>query len=158
MHFSLRTLLVATTAVAVYVGGTLGIMRTMNSWPGSGAPGSYSFVYILSGLPTFVLWAVAGAWAFERRERPGMKPLLWGLLLTAAWRLAAPFAQAVVLQIAGPGGGAMQAFFAAFSLVNALMQTVSWALLFYAFVKASEPRPAPVSPWEEPSPGDPHDR
>lgn len=158
MHFSLRTLLVATTAVAVYVGGTLGIIRTMNSWQGSGTVASYSFVYILSGLPTFVLWAVAGAWAFERRERPGMKPLLWGLLLTAAWRLAAPFVQAAVLQIAAPGGSAMQSFFAGFSLINAAVQTASWALLFYAFVKAAEPRPAYVSPWEEPSPGDSRDR
>jgi hypothetical protein len=89
MQFSLRTLLIATTAVAIYVGGTLGILRTIDGWQG-GAVGSFNVIYILSGLPLFVLWAIAAVWAFERRERPGMKPLLWGLVLTAAWRLVAP--------------------------------------------------------------------
>ena len=160
MHFSLRTLLVATTAVAVYVGGTLGIMRTLTGWSGSGGFGSLNYIYLLAGLPTFVLWAVAAVWAYERRERPGMRPLLWGLVLTAAWRMAAPLVQGVVFQLTGTGAGGagQQASFAAFSLFNAAVQTASWALLFYAFIKAAEPRPASVSPWEEPSPGDSRDR
>lgn len=154
MHFSLRTLLVATTAVAVYVGGSLGIIRTLSSWQGPGAIGSYNVVYMLSGLPTFVLWTVAAVWAFERRERPGIKPLLWGLIFTAAWRFAIPLVQMAMYQIAGPSGSSQQFGFAALSIVNAMMQTACWALLFYAFIKATEPQPAPVSPWEDPSPTD----
>jgi hypothetical protein len=37
MHFSLRTLLVATTAVAIYIGGSLGIARTLSIWRAYGA-------------------------------------------------------------------------------------------------------------------------
>ncbi len=150
MHFSLRTLLVATTAAAVYVGGSLAIVRTLTSWSGSGGFGSLNYIYLLAGLSTFVLWAVATVWAFERRGRPGMRPLLWGLVLAAAWRMASPLVQAAVFQLTGPGGAGQQASFAAFSLFNAAVQTATWALLFYAFVKASESRPTPVSPWEEP--------
>jgi hypothetical protein len=66
--------------------------------------------------------------------------------------------QMTVFQIMGQGGSSQQIFFAAFSLVNVGMQTASWALLFYAFVKAAEPQSAPVSPWEEPSLEDAGDR
>jgi hypothetical protein len=148
MHFSLRSLLVATTAVAIYVGGFLGILRTMNGWQGAGTVSSYNIIYMLSGLPQFVLLAIAAVWAFDGRDRPGFKPLLWGLALTAAWRFLGPLVQMAPFQLIAPSGPNQQFFFAAFALVNAMMQTASWAVLFYAFVKASAPRPAVVSPWE----------
>jgi hypothetical protein len=146
MHFRLRTLLVATTAVAIYVGGSLGIARTLSMWRGAVRLGSINYVYLLADLPTFVLWVVGAVWAFDRRERPGMKALLWGLVLAAAWRFASPLAQAAVLQPILASGGSHQAVFAAFTLFNTLVQTASWAMLLYAFIKASEPRSAPVSP------------
>ncbi|MBL9165845.1 MAG: hypothetical protein JNL18_24190 [Planctomycetaceae bacterium] len=154
MHFSLRTLLIATTAVAIYVGGSLGILRTLNAWQRGGALRPISFLFF-SDLPLFVLWVFAAVWGYERRQRPGMNALLGGLGLTACWRFASPIVQTIIVR---PSGASWEGAFSAFVIFNALIHTTIWALLLYAFVKASESRPAPVSPWEEPSPGDPHDR
>ena len=105
-------------------------------------------------MPIFVLWVGAAVWAFDRRQRPGMKALLGGLVLTAAWRFASPLVQTVIFQ---PSGASWEGAFTAFTLFNALVQTTIWSLLLYAFVKVSESRPASVSPWEEPSPDESRD-
>src|SRR5262245_6037133 len=118
MQFSLRTLLIATTAVAIYVGGSLGIVRTLSGWRGSPGLGSLNYVYLLSGLPAFVLWVIAAVWAFERRERPGMRVLLWGLVLTVAWRFASPLVQAAIIQPMGASGAIREAYFATYALLN----------------------------------------
>jgi hypothetical protein len=158
MHFSLRTLLVAATAVAIYVGGSLGILRTVNGWAGASGLGFWNGVHVFFGLPLFVLWAFAVVWAFERRERPGVKLLFWGLAFTAAWRLVALLVQMSAFHFMGIDGSNQLFFYAAFELFNGLIETASWAVLFFAFVKASESRPASVSPWEDPSPTDAVDR
>lgn len=151
MQFSLRTLLIATTAVAIYVGGSLGIVRTLNVWNGRTGVNSLSYVVLFSDMPKFVLWVVAAVWAFERRERPGMKALLGGLVLAAAWRFASPLVQGMIFR---PLGANWEGAFTAFTLFNALMQTVSWGLLFYAFIKATERNPTPALSQEESSPAD----
>lgn len=158
MHFSLRTLLIATTAVAIYVGGSLGMLRTLNLWRGGGRGlQSVSYLFFLD-MPLFVLWVFAAVWGYDRRQRPGMKALLAGLILTAVWRFASPIVQTMIFRPLAAGGANGEMAFAAFTIFNALVQTTIWALLFYAFVKAAERRPAPFSPWEEPSPTDAVDR
>ena len=137
MQFSLRTLLVATTAVAIYVGGSLGMVRTLNLWRGGSGLGPLNYVYLLSDLPMFVLWVGGAVWAFDRRDRPGMKALVCGLALTAAWRFASPLVQSAVFQSMS-SSASQQIAFASFTLINALLQTTSWTLILYVFVKVAE--------------------
>jgi hypothetical protein len=139
MHFSLRTLLIATTAVAIYVGGSLGMMRTLR---GGGSLPPISFLFF-ADLPLFVLWVFATVWGYERRERPGMKALLGGLILTAVWRFASPLVQALVFT---PSGPSWEGAYTAFTLFSALVKTTIWALLLYALFKTAErnPTPAPI--------------
>jgi hypothetical protein len=154
MHFSLRTLLVATTAVAIYMGGSLGLVRTLNVWQGRGGVHSLSYVYLFSDMPMFVLWVIAAVWAFDRSERPGMKALLGGLVLAAAWRFASPLVQAVIFQ---PIGANWEGAFAAFTIFNALVHTTIWGLLLYALLKAAEPWHAPASPLKVSPPAESRD-
>ena len=142
MQFSLRTLLIATTAVAIYVGGSLGMLRTVNAWYGGGSLRPVSFLFF-SDLPLFVLWVFAIVWGYERRERPGMKALLGGLALAACWRFASPIFQTLIVR---PTGASWEGAFSAWVIFNALVHTTIWALLLYALVKAAErnPTPAPV--------------
>jgi len=158
MQFSLRTLLIATTAVAIYVGGSFGVVRTLSVWQGSSAMGMIPYSYLLFGMPTFVLWVVAVVWAYERRERPGMKPLIGGLLLMLAWRVASPLVQAAILQPVLASGSARDVYLTFYTLINALMQTLSWALLLYAFVKASDANAPPVAQPQGASPISPSER
>ena len=154
MHFSLRTLLVATTAVTIYIGGSLGMVRTLNVWQGRSGVHSVSYVYLFSDMPMFVLWVVAAVWAFDRSERPGMKALLAGLVLAAAWRFASPLVQAVIFR---PIGANWEGVFAAFTIFNALVHTTIWGLLLYALFKAAESRPAFFSPLKAALPDDSRD-
>lgn len=142
MQFSLRTLLIATTAVAIYVGGSLGMLRTVNAWYGGGSLRPISFLFF-SDLPLFVLWVLAAVWGYDRRQRPGMKALLGGLALTACWRFASPILQTIIVR---PSGASWEGAFSAWVIVNALVHTTIWALLLYALFKAAESRPAVVSP------------
>ena len=143
MHFSLRTLLIATTAVAIYVGGSLGMLRTLNLWRGGGRGlPSVSYLFFLD-MPLFVLWVFAAVWGYDRRQRPGMKALLGGLILTAVWRFASPIVQTMIFRPLAAGGANGEMAFAAFTIFNALVHTTIWALLFYAFVKAAAPSPTP---------------
>ena len=154
MQFSLRTLLIATTAVAIYVGGSLGMMRTVNAWYGGGSLRPISFLFFRD-LPLFVLWVFATVWGYDRRERPGMKALLGGLALTACWRFASPIFQTLIVR---PNGASWQGAFSAWVIFNALVHTTIWALLLYALVKAAEPKPTPALSQEESSPADSRDR
>jgi hypothetical protein len=147
MHFSLRTLLIATTAAAIYIGGSFGILRTLAD---GGRVDSFGVIYLLSGVPLFVLWSFAVVWAFERRLQPGCKALLWGLVITASWHFVGPLLQMALIRLTTMGGLSQQFMFTGLGFLNAIVQAATWALLFYAFVKASESRPTPVSPWEEP--------
>lgn len=138
MHFNLRTLLVIITAVAIYLGGSLGMLRTLNLWRGGGrALSSVSYLFF-SDMPLFVLWVFAAVWAYDRRERPGMRALLAGLILTAVWRFASPIVQTAIFNPLAAGGANWEGAFAAFTILNALMQTTIWALLLYALVKSSQ--------------------
>ena len=141
MQFSLRTLLIATTAVAIYVGGSLGMLRTVNAWYGGGSLRPVSFLFF-SDLPLFVLWVFATVWGYERRERPGMKALLVGLALTACWRFASPIFQALIVR---PSGASWEGAYTGFTLLNALVKTTIWALLLYALFKAAEQTSTPSS-------------
>jgi len=158
MQFSLRTLLVATTAVAIYVGGSLGMVRTLNIWRGGSGLGPLNYVYLLSDLPMFALWVVGAVWAFDRRERPGMKALVCGLALTAAWRFASPLVQSMLFQSLSSGSASQQFAFAAFTLINALVQTTNWTLILYAFVKVAESSSTPDLLRQDPLPANADDR
>lgn len=151
MHFSLRTLLIATTAVAIYVGGSLGMIRTLNQWHGRGRSLPSISLLFFSDLPLFVLWVFAAVWAYDRRERPGMSALIAGLSLTAVWRFASPIIQAVVFEPLAAGGTSWEFSFAAFNIFSRLVQTLIWGLILYAFVKATGSRPKPSSRPDEPS-------
>jgi hypothetical protein len=137
MHFSLRTLLIVTTAVAIYVGGSLGMLRTLNLWSG-GRRGLPSLSYLFfADLPLFVLWVFAAVWAYDRRQRPGMRALLGGLFLAAVWRFASPLMQTLLFQPMARGGANWEGAFAAFTVLTALVQTTIWGLFFYALVQAA---------------------
>ena len=78
----LRTLLVATTAAAIYIGGILALFRTVDQ---SSASSPFALVHVISGLFIFVLWCVAGEWAFRHRSSASSARLMLAAILTAAF-------------------------------------------------------------------------
>src|SRR5688572_11275442 len=96
MHFSRRTLLIAATAAAVYIGSFLALIRTVAPYRASSP---LAVVHYTCDLPLFVLWCVAGEWAFRRRSSASSARLmLAAILMIAAYRLLLPFIQALLHQ------------------------------------------------------------
>jgi hypothetical protein len=151
MHFSLGTLLIAMTAAAVYIGGFLALFRTMA--PGS-ASSSFALVHATCGLPIFVLWCVAGEWAFRRRSlASSARLMLAAILIAAAWRLCSPFAQALFFRFVSLNSGnveAVQWYSAVSSLLHGIFEFASWLLMTFAVVQGMKAMPEPdqASPWE----------
>lgn len=138
MHFSLRTLLVVITAVAVYVGFHLGMIRTFHGDFPMNAPGFFGMLY---RLPLFTIWSVAAASIYPRRKRlPSGNLVLGAILLAFVWLLASPFAQLIFLRLGGPSTGNMNFmrwYSAAYVVVEGAVEAISWGLILYAYVKAS---------------------
>ena len=150
MQFSLRTLLIATTAAAVYIGGLLALFRTVDQ---SNASSPLALVHAVSGLFIFVLWCVAGEWAFRRRSSSSSAKLMLAAILTAAaWRLLSPFAQAIFFRFVSLNSGNVDAlhWYSAFmSLLHSIFEFASWLLMIFAVVQAIKPSPEreATSPW-----------
>jgi hypothetical protein len=138
MHFSLRTLLVATTAVAVYVGFHLGMIRTLHGASTLHGPGFLSMLY---RLPLFIIWSVAAANIYPRRHQsPHANLVLAAILLGFLGLFVSPFAQIVFLRMGGPNGGSMEFmrwYSAAYVLVGGAVEAICWGLLLYAYAKAT---------------------
>lgn len=151
MHFSLRTLLIATTAAAVYIGGFLAFFRTIA--PGSPSS-SFALVHATCGLPIFVLWCVAGEWAFRRRSSAASARLMLAAILTAAaWRLLSPFAQALFFRFVSLNSGnadAVQWYSGITTLLHSIFEFASWLLMTFAVVQGTKAMPESdsASPWE----------
>ena len=150
MQFSLRTLLIATTAVAIYVGGFLVLFRTL----GQGDESSpFAVVHAVCGLPIFILWCVAGEWAFRRRSSAlSAKLMLAAILMAAAWRLLSPFAHAIFFRFFSLNSGnvdAFQSYRVTASLLQSSFEFASWLLMTFAVVQAINPSSErePTSPW-----------
>ena len=151
MQFSLRTLLIATTAAAIYIGGFLALFRTVDQ---GNASSPVALVHAICGLPIFVLWCVAGEWAFRRRSSASSAKLMLAAILTAAaWRLLSPFAQALFFRFVSLNSGnvdAVQWYSAFMSLLHSIFEFASWLLMTFAVVQGTKgmPAPAAASPWE----------
>lgn len=150
MQFNLRTLLIATTAAAVYIGGILSLFRTVDQ---SSASSPFALVHVISGLFIFVLWCVAGEWAFRHRSSASSAKLMLAAILTAAaWRLLSPFAQAIFFRLVSLNSGnvdAVQWYGVFMSLLNSIFEFASWLLMIFAVVQAikTNPEREATSPW-----------
>ena len=134
MHFSLRTLLIATTVAAIYVGGLLGLMRTFQS---SGISSPYILFHALCGLPIFILWCVAGEWALRNRSaNSSARAMLAAVVIAAAWRLSSPVLQTLFFSFVTPGSGGFQIYSIFSSVLHATCEFTSWLLMSYAVVQA----------------------
>jgi len=151
MQFSLRTLLIATTAAAIYIGGFLALFRTVDQ---SSASSPLALVHAMCGLPIFVLWCVAGEWAFRRRSSASSAKLMLAAILTAAaWRLFSPIAQAIFFHFVSLDSGnadAIQWYSAYMSLLHSIFEFASWLLMTFAVVQGMKatPEPEASSSWQ----------
>jgi len=148
-HFSLRTLLIVTTAAAVYIGSFLALIRTV--YPES-ASRPLSLVHVTCGVPIFVLWCVAGEWAFRRRaSAASARLMLAAILTTAAWCLLSPFAQALFFRFVSLNSeNAYQWYGVIAGLLDSIFEFTSWLLLTFAVVQGMKAMPEPTAapPWE----------
>jgi hypothetical protein len=150
MQFSLRTLLIATTAAAIYMAGILALFPTVDQ---SNASSPLALVHAMCGMPIFVLWCVAGEWAFRRRSSASSAKLMLAAILTAAaWRLFSPIAQAIFFHFVSLDSGnadAIQWYSAYMSLLHSIFEFASWLLMIFAVVQAIKPSPEreATSPW-----------
>jgi uncharacterized BrkB/YihY/UPF0761 family membrane protein len=144
MQFSLRTILVAMTAAAVYIGGIIGLDGALEqSYYGS----TYFTWNVVSGLPTFVLWCVAGEWAFRwRRRSPAARLLLAAIVVGAAWTVLGMLSY-VLMETAFSN----EFVYTAFSVINNLVDFVTWLLFALAVVRTIPPpgSEVPAAPMEE---------
>lgn len=138
MHFSLRTLLVVITAVAIYIGFHLGMIRTLHGATALRAPGFLSMLY---RLPLFIIWSVAAANIYPRRHQsPHANLVLTAILLGFLGLFVSPFAQFVYVRVSEPNGGSMEFmrwYTAAYVLVSGAVEATCWGLLLYAYAKAT---------------------
>lgn len=144
MHFSLRTLLIATTAVAIYVGFHLGMFRTFSP---RRSLDDVVFIAMLYRLPLFIIWSIAGSMVFDRRVALGRANLvLAAILLAATWMMLSPFAQAALFhfQSFNPNNwGGRRWYGAAWSILDGVVEAASWGLMLYAYLETSR---APALP------------
>ena len=140
MHFNLRTLLIATTAAAVYIGSFLALVRTMAP---ERASSPLAVVHSTCDLPLFVLWCIAGEWTFRRRScAASARLMLAAILIIAAWRLLLPFAQALLfqfLEVNFGDVGILQWYGIIATLVNRVVEFASWLLMTFAIIRGMNP-------------------
>lgn len=146
MHFSLRTLLVVITAVAVYIGFHLGMIRTFYGRNALTASGLFGMLY---HLPLFIIWSVAAASIYPvRRKIPHANLALAAILLAFAWQLTSPFAQHVFLRLLQSGNSSFQSggtslvstnalrwYGSAFAVIEGVVEAMCWGLILYAYLK-----------------------
>ena len=148
MHFSLRTLLVVITAVAVYIGFHLGMIRTFHGRTALNAPGLFGMLY---HLPLFIIWSVAAANVYPaRRKIPHANLVLAAILLAFVWQLTSPFAQLVFVRFLQSNNSGFQSggaslvstnvlrwYGSAFAVVEGIIEAICWGLILYAYAKTS---------------------
>ncbi len=149
MHFSLRTLLIATTAAAVYTGSFLALVRTVRPQMALTVLGN---VRSTLGVPIFVLWCVAGEWAFRRRLSSSAARLMLAAILTiAGWRVLSPFAQALLFRfVTLHSENAWQWYGVIAALLGNIFEFASWFMMIFAVVQGMKamPEPAAAFSWE----------
>ena len=129
MQFSLRTVLFAVTAAALYIGSVLGLSRALT--PNQGAEYIVA-LQVVSGAPLFVLWCLMGAWSFRRRQESISARLMFAAIATAlASTLIGPFAFMAFRSFMS-----VQTFAAFVSMFHNLVQFATWLLLSWAVVHA----------------------
>jgi hypothetical protein len=143
MHFSLRMLLIAATAAAVYIGSFLALIRTVAPYRASSP---LAVVHYTCDLPLFVLWCVAGEWAFRRRSSASSARLMFAaILMIAAWRLFSPFVQALLfqfLEVNFGDVGVLQWYGVIATLINNIVEFTSWLLMTFAVIWGMNACPA----------------
>jgi hypothetical protein len=143
MQFSLRTIFIIFTTVAVYTAVEVALYRS--------APdiGSSRSLYTVALLPLFVLWVVAACWVFEhRRTLEAYRLVLLAILLNIGSRL---FGEVITTLgyhfVTTSRNGLGAAVFALSSLFYAAANTASWALVLLAYVRANQAKQVePASP------------
>lgn len=148
MHFSLRTLLVVITAVAVYIGFHLGMIRSFHGRTALNASGLFGMLY---HLPLFIIWSVVAAHILPvRRKSPHANLVLVAILLAFVWQLTSPFAQLVFVRFLQSNNSSFQSggaslvstnvlrwYGSSFAVVEGAVEAISWGLILYAYVKTS---------------------
>lgn len=141
MHFSLRTLLAVITAVAVYVGYHLGMIRTLH---GRGVASVGTFLMMLHRLPLFVIWTVAVAHLYpQRRTLPYANWVLAAVATSMIWLFLSPFLQVIFRAMFGPNyltADSVYWFSSVQMILDATIEATSWGLLLYAYLMITRSR------------------
>jgi hypothetical protein len=138
MHFSLRTLLVIVTAVAVYVGFHLGMFRTFSPRRSLDV---VVFIAMLYRLPLFIIWSIACSMVFNRRVALRRANLvIAAILLAATWMMLFPFAQTTLFHLPSFNQNNLvdrRWYGAALSILDGAVEAASWGLMLYAYLETS---------------------
>jgi hypothetical protein len=146
LQFRLRTLLLITTATAVYLGVNLALYRTLGS---SGSIfGGPMIVQSLFRLPLFLVWLAAALWVYAGRDRlkcSGM--VLMALVVLMAWNMVAePLYMVVAMRLTLAPGTIGQMLMLALTLISLTVSIGGWVVLFVAYARSNEGRVGRAAP------------
>jgi hypothetical protein len=142
MQFSLRTIFIIFTTVAVYTAVNVALVQ----W--AGAAKSLG-PYAASMLPMFLLWVVAVFWIYEHRATlTGYRLVLIALLLSITWRLASQAITSLAFRLISTSGAGVPWLFTLQMFLDGFVRAAAWALVIYAFVRANDTKQVDTnSPW-----------
>jgi hypothetical protein len=144
MQFSLRTIFIIITTVAVYTAAEVALYQSTPEM------GEMRALEAVVGLPLFVLWIVAACWVFQhRRKLEAYRLVLVALLIVIGWKVAGEIIYTIAFQLLNSSRhGLGSALLTLSSLFYDLADTASWALVLLAYIRANKARQVePTSPW-----------
>ena len=153
-RFSLRTLLIITTAVALLIGAKKWLFDMYRYTDPGDVVAQVAFqLQIWRDLPLLVVWALGCEWIARRTSTgdPGRRLIGIALALNIVWQLLGGIGMYRLLQYFAP----TQLNIATIVVlsVETLVQTTVWALVLVAYVRLYESRPAGSSPRPHPFDG-----
>ena len=137
MQFRLRTLLLVTTATAVFLGVNSVLYQMMGAvsgiWP------SVAFRSLFR-LPQFLVWLVGALWVFERRARLRNPELvLLALGIAMSWHtVSEPLSMVIFTRIPPMQGTLGQLTLMGLTLASIAVDVVVWGLVLVAYARANE--------------------
>jgi hypothetical protein len=138
LQFRLRTLLLVTTATAVYLGVNTGLNRLLNNSPV--AFGGQLLWRAAFKLPLFLVWLIAAIWVYERRRRlRGSGLVMWALGLMIAWNTVSDQLNLVLISHLNQGSRPLASIFLmALSVISIAVTAAGWALILVAYARSND--------------------
>jgi hypothetical protein len=145
MQFSLRTIFIIFTTVAVYTAFHAALYQTANI---STLSVSLGFNAALT-LPLFVLWVLATAWVYQHRgELKEFRLVLIALLLCIGDKILGEILITIAYRSINSVPPSVAWIFTLRTLLHVAIQFTTWALVLLAYVRANKSKQAEtLSPW-----------